>query len=182
MTARVVPLLVTVVVLAGCGRKPAPEAPAPVPGRAAPAADATPVSPADDGAEGRRAEALAAQRRALEAPVYFGFDRSDVDAVARVHLDEKAAVMEANPAIRVRIEGHADERGSDEYNLALGMRRAVAAKQHLVGRGLDEGRLEVVSYGEERPAATGASEEAWTLNRRDEFRVVEGDVLAAGDD
>jgi peptidoglycan-associated lipoprotein len=74
----------------------------------------------------------------------------------------------------MRISGHADERGSDEYNLALGNRRAAAAKRYLTGKGVADGRLEVVSYGEERPANPGHDEGSWAENRRDEFEVTGG--------
>jgi peptidoglycan-associated lipoprotein len=74
----------------------------------------------------------------------------------------------------VRIAGHCDERGSDEYNIALGRRRAVAAKRYLTDRGIAEGRIETQSFGRERPAVAGTSEEAWSKNRRDEFEILAG--------
>jgi peptidoglycan-associated lipoprotein len=89
-------------------------------------------------------------------------------------LDRKAAILGANSAVRVRISGHADERGSDEYNLALGNRRAGAAKRYLTGKGVADSRIEVVSYGEERPLNPGADEAAYAQNRRDEFQVTAG--------
>jgi len=91
-------------------------------------------------------------------------------------LDQKVAILQANAALRIRISGHCDERGSDEYNLALGNRRATAAKQYLVSHGIDASRIETVSYGEERPIAQGHDEESWAQNRRDEF-----EILAGGD-
>src|SRR5437867_2856440 len=82
------------------------------------------------------------------------------------------------PGLRVRISGHCDERGSDEYNLALGNRRATKAKEYLVQHGVDAGRVETGSYGEERPIAQGHDENAWAQNRRDEFEILAGgDVL-----
>ena len=74
--------------------------------------------------------------------------------------------MAANPGVRVTIEGHADERGTREYNLALGDRRATAARNHLVSKGVDAGRMTVISWGKERPAATGSDEASWAQNRR----------------
>jgi len=90
------------------------------------------------------------------------------------NLDRKAAILGANPAVRLRISGHADERGSDEYNLALGMRRAAAAKRYLENKGVEGARIEVISYGEERPLATGTDESSYANNRRDEFDVTAG--------
>ena len=75
-------------------------------------------------------------------------------------------------SLRIRISGHADERGSDEYNLALGLRRAAEAKRYLAALGVAEDRIEIVTFGEERPAVQGHSEEAWALNRRAEFEVI----------
>src|SRR5207244_7375930 len=88
--------------------------------------------------------------------------------------DQKAPLPQANPGLRLRIRGHCDERGSDEYNLALGNRRATAAKQYVVSHGIDGSRIETVSYGEERPLAQGHDEEAWAQNRRDEFEILSG--------
>jgi len=85
-----------------------------------------------------------------------------------------AAILVANPNVKLRISGHADERGSDEYNLALANRRAAAAKRYLESKGVDGGRMEVVSYGEERPLNPGSDEDAYAQNRRDEFEVTAG--------
>ena len=103
--------------------------------------------------------------------VYFEFDRSGLTEQARAALDRNAEFLVANPAINVRIEGHCDERGTIEYNLALGDRRASSAKDYLVLRGAAAERLEVVSFGEERPADPGQNEAAWARNRRAEFHV-----------
>ena len=80
--------------------------------------------------------------------------------------------MQTNSGVQVVIEGHCDERGSDEYNLALGESRALAAKNYLVSLGINENRLSVISYGEEKPAVMGSDEEAWAQNRRAEFKAV----------
>ena len=81
-------------------------------------------------------------------------------------LDRQAAFLNAKPAYRVKIEGHADERGTREYNLALGERRASATRDYLVARGVDGSRIRIVSYGKERPAVVGSNEDAWAKNRR----------------
>lgn len=91
-------------------------------------------------------------------------------------LDVKAAILRANPGIRIRITGNCDERGSDQYNIALGMRRASAAKEYLGVAGVDGGRIEVASLGREVPLDPGHTEAAWARNRRDEFTVTAGSI------
>jgi peptidoglycan-associated lipoprotein len=123
--------------------------------------------------------ARAAARDALQATVYFSYDRSDLDTQARAVLEAKLPVLQANGGIRIRITGHTDERGSDEYNLALGQRRAAAAKRFLTQRGVDEGRIEIASLGEERPVCTESAEACWAQNRRDAFEITVGSIAAA---
>ena len=115
-----------------------------------------------------------ARRATLEERIHFGFDQSDLSPAARQTLVEKAEVLRAVPSLSLRIEGHADERGSDEYNLALSNRRAAAAKRFLVSLGILADRVETVGYGEEQPLDQEESEGAWARNRRDEFRVTTG--------
>jgi peptidoglycan-associated lipoprotein len=98
--------------------------------------------------------------------VYFGTDEYALDAASRLTLAAQARWMLANPSVRGSIEGHADERGTREYNLALGERRANAAKEFLIANGVPAGRLTVISWGKERPAAQGSDEAAWAQNRR----------------
>src|SRR5256885_14255665 len=105
----------------------------------------------------------------LATLIHFDYDKALIRGGDASILDQKVSILQANPALRIRISGHCDERGSDEYNLALGNRRATAAKQYLVSHGIDASRIETVSYGEERPADPGHNEEAWAKNRRDEF-------------
>jgi peptidoglycan-associated lipoprotein len=123
--------------------------------------------------EARNAASDEARRR-LTSSIYFDFDQSDITPDGRVLLEQQAALLAANPRIRIRIDGNTDERGSDEYNLALGNRRAAAAKRYLESKGVDGGRMEVVSYGEERPLNPGSDENAYAQNRRDEFEVTAG--------
>ena len=122
---------------------------------------------------------LDVSRTAL-ADVNFGFDRYDLNQTARNRLQTTAGWMEANPSAEVLIEGHADERGTGEYNLALGERRADAARQYLRTLGVKDRRLSTLSYGEERPLDPGHTEEAWAKNRRAHFRVTEGGASGAG--
>lgn len=122
----------------------------------------------------REAAARAALAADLAAMVHFDYDQSAIRAADQAVLDRKAAVLAANTAVRLRISGHADDRGSDEYNLALGNRRAAAVKRYLAGRGVPEARMDIVSYGEERPLDAGQNEAAWAQNRRAEFEVTAG--------
>ena len=98
--------------------------------------------------------------------VFFGFDKSNLSAEAVRVLKVQAEYLKANPEKQIVIEGHADDRGTREYNLALGERRAVAVKNYLISRGVDADRIRVISYGKERPAVVGANEAAWSQNRR----------------
>lgn len=102
-------------------------------------------------------------------PVLFAFDSAELDAAARAVLDQNAQVLKRYPSWVVTIEGHCDERGTAEYNLALGERRAAAARDYLVSVGISPERLRTVSYGKEFPFDPGHSEEAWAKNRRAHF-------------
>jgi peptidoglycan-associated lipoprotein len=98
--------------------------------------------------------------------VFFDFDKSEINGEGRETLDRQALWMKKYPAIKVIVEGHCDERGTREYNIALGERRAMAVKNYLVAEGVKAKRIKTVSYGKERPAALGHDEEAWAQNRR----------------
>src|SRR5918998_899345 len=110
----------------------------------------------------------------LREVIHFDFDEADLRGDARSRLDAKLPILLANPGVALRISGHADERGSDEYNLALGQRRAAAAKRYLTERGVADSRIETVSFGEEQPIAGGGDESAYAANRRAEFEVTGG--------
>jgi peptidoglycan-associated lipoprotein len=123
----------------------------------------------------RAAEARIAElRNTLMAPIFFDFDSDALSADATAGLDMKLRILNANGGLTLRIAGHADERGSDEYNLALGQRRAASAKRYLTDRGIADDRIEIISFGEERPAVQGSDESAWSQNRRDEFEITGG--------
>ncbi len=175
-------LLTAAAFAVACGGRSAPEEPAPEP---TPAPAPTPApEPVDDSAERERLERERLAREAAErarsvatdlaAMINFDYDQATVRSADQETLDRKAAILIANPRVKLRIAGHADERGSDEYNLALGNRRAAAAKRYLESKGIDGSRIEVVSYGEERPLNPGADEAAYAQNRRDEFEVTAG--------
>jgi peptidoglycan-associated lipoprotein len=127
---------------------------------------ATSVGVGSDG--GLSPEEMAA-RTGLQYVFYFDFDQSQLNPETRAALDAQAAVLRNN-GDAVRLEGHADERGTPEYNLALGERRAKAIANYLILQGIDRSRIETVSYGEERPAALGQDEDSYARNRRVELR------------
>jgi peptidoglycan-associated lipoprotein len=106
--------------------------------------------------------------------VFFDYDRSEIRPDARAILDRKARLLREQPSVAIRIEGHADERGSTEYNLALGSRRADAVRAYLIAVGINASRLQSTTYGEARPLANGTGETAWSRNRRAEFVVTAG--------
>lgn len=106
--------------------------------------------------------------------VYFDTDRFDLDAEDRARLDRQAAWLQSYPSVRLLIAGNADERGTREYNLALGERRANAVRSYLVSMGVDPSRLETVSYGKERPTDPRSVPEAWALNRNSHSQVISG--------
>jgi len=105
--------------------------------------------------------------------VFFGFDQAQLSSQAQATVEKLAAWLKQYPSKQVTVEGHADERGTREYNLALGAKRANAVRDYLIVMGIDPNRVETVSFGEERPAVQGSNEDAWAQNRRAVF-VVEG--------
>ncbi|MGH7831297.1 MAG: peptidoglycan-associated lipoprotein Pal [Candidatus Binatia bacterium] len=106
--------------------------------------------------------------------IYFDFDRYDLRADARAILKTNAEWLKANPSARAQVEGHADDRGTNEYNLALGAKRADAAKDYLATLGIPMARLSTISYGEELPVCKEPAEQCWQKNRRDRFVVTQG--------
>ncbi len=155
-------LAATLLLTAGCARRDRGVDETP------PAAtQATPPANPDD-AELVELPALQADlvAKAGSDTVYFGTDKSDVDAASQATLAAQAKWMLAHRNVRASIEGHADERGTREYNMALGERRANAARDYLVGQGVPAASLLVTSWGKERPVATGSDESAWAKNRR----------------
>ena len=139
---------------------PAPAAPAPAPAPLAAAPAPAPPAPAP-AEEYKFNDAL--------KPVYFAFDSSAIRSGDAKTLDASAAWLKAHPDQLALIEGHCDERGTNEYNLALGERRAKAAMGYLVSRGIEAGRITMISYGKERPVCTEHDEACWSKNRRDNF-------------
>ncbi len=154
---------------AGCGKKAPKELP---PAPQEETGGETGAGDEDASAGGVGSEPLPGSREAFLAAVgmggdrvFFDTDQYDLDDRDRATLDAQAAWLQSNPAVRVTIEGHADERGTRDYNLALGDRRANAAKNYLAARGVSPSRMTVISYGKERPEALGSDETAWAQNR-----------------
>ena len=122
----------------------------------------------------KRGESTATPPSSPLKEIYFEFDRSDLRADARAVLKANAQWLQANRSARVEIEGHCDERGTTEYNLALGAKRAQAAKDYLVTLGVSVERLSTISYGKELPACKEQSEDCWQKNRRGRFVIIPG--------
>ncbi len=182
----VVSLLTFSVVLAGCAKRPATTAavaPPPTgaavtspPQPAAPLAPAQPTTPPTATAPPTTAPATRpSPKEFVSIPelkdIYFDFDKYDIRPEDAKTLDANAAWLKSNPNHLVLIEGHCDERGTNEYNLALGERRAKAAMNYLVSQGVQAGRITIISYGEERPVCTEHTEACWAKNRHDHFLV-----------
>jgi peptidoglycan-associated lipoprotein len=156
-------LVATLALLAGCPSKP-PEEPPPPP----PTTDTSGVADAgavvdDTASQGPSGELLS------KRIIYFDFDRADIRADSQSVVAAHAQYLSRNPSQKVRLEGHADERGSREYNIGLGERRGQAVRRALLLQGVAELQLATVSYGEERPAVAGSDEQAYALNRRVEI-------------
>lgn len=144
-----------------------------------PGATALPISSEAERARAERERlesGLRAARAALTTAIQFSFDAYDLDAEARSILDQKLEILRSSPGLRVRVTGHADNRGADEYNVALGQRRAAAARRYLAQNGVDAARIETASLGEERPLCVDPDDECWMRNRRAEFEVIAGSV------
>jgi peptidoglycan-associated lipoprotein len=154
--------------LSGCAKKP-PEALPPAPGSftegGADAGSSGAILP------GTQADFVARMRG--QDTIYFDTDRFNIDSADAAALQQQAAWLRQYPQARATIEGHCDERGTREYNVALGERRANAAKNYLVSLGVEPARLTVVSYGKERPIALGSDESAWARNRRAVTLIIE---------
>ena len=131
---------------------------------------------ARDNAERDRLARVARARETLSDIVYFEYDSNELTTEAQEKLRTKIAILRANPGLQVQVEGHADERGSTEYNLALGQRRAETVREYLSGFGIDGSRVLTISYGEERPIVEGSQESAWSRNRRAEFTIAGGEI------
>jgi len=180
-------LLLAGLMITGCAKRPATTAataaaPAPAP-RATPAPTPSPSAPSSGGAAAPGAAAAAAPAQtprpsprefmavAALKEVYFDFDKYDIRPEDAKTLDANATWLKSNAENLVLIEGHCDERGTNEYNLALGERRAKATMNYLVSQGIQANRITIISYGEERPVCNEKTEACWAKNRRANFLV-----------
>ena len=157
------------------------------------AVEETAPKPGEAGYEKIYEESMAAKEESLEAqasvmkkehevlegrtsapllPVYFDFDKSNIKKDQRARIEKNAVFLKENRKVKFRIEGNCDERGTNEYNMALGERRALNAKKYLKNLGIHEDRMHTISYGEEKPLLRGHDEYSWAQNRRDDFVVV----------
>jgi len=159
--------LAAVAALAACASTPEPVAQAPAPAPA-PAPQPAPSGPTAGSVEDFRVS--------VGDRVFFGYDRFDLTPEARGVLERQAAWLRQYPSVRILVAGNADERGTREYNLALGARRAAAAQDFLVGLGVAANRIQTVSYGKERPLDPRSNEEAWSVNRNSHTQIVSGAV------
>ena len=153
------------VAITGCAKKRPAQLPPPPQGTYIPGDTQRPVETDPNGAIVPGSDADF-RRSVTSNTVNFPVDAFDIDARARAILDNQAEWLARHPQVRITIEGHCDERGTREYNLGLGDRRANAAKNYLAVRGVDPARMTTISYGKERPVAQGSDEESWAQNRR----------------
>jgi len=167
---------VAVAAMAACARKPVePTVPQGPSEPSNPAYPTAPTGPVDGGAVGA---AVPGSEQDFVVNVgdriYFDLDSYDVRSEAMPRLDAQAQWLQRYPSVTVRIEGNADERGTREYNLALGARRAEAVRNYLISRGIPAARIDTISFGKERPIAEGSSEDAWARNRNAHTAIVSG--------
>jgi peptidoglycan-associated lipoprotein len=178
------PIIAASLIVSGCGQDPPPpQAPAPAEDTDDEARRQAELERQRQLEEERRRREAEARERAIEearsaltAMVFFEYDQSDLTPEAQRILRDKVDVLRANPAVRLTIEGHADERGSNEYNLALGQRRAGSVLSYFTSLGLDGARFRTISYGEERPLNPASNEMAWSRNRRAAFVITAGEA------
>ncbi|HET9862930.1 MAG TPA: peptidoglycan-associated lipoprotein Pal [Steroidobacteraceae bacterium] len=158
-------LVTSMTLLAACGSKPEEQPPPPAQESTTDTSGVDNAGAAVDNMESEGPSGELLSKRI----VYFDFDRAEIRADSQPVVAAHAAYLAKNPSQKVRLEGHADERGSREYNIGLGERRAQAVRRALLLQGVGEVQLSTVSYGEERPAAAGSDEQAYALNRRVEI-------------
>jgi peptidoglycan-associated lipoprotein len=192
----IVPALAASILLGACKKDPPPP-PAPTGPTAAELAqirqdsidaanEARRAREAAEAEAARRAEAarqaqMREARSTIEEMVFFDYDMAEITADAEASLRSKLPILRNSPHLMIRMEGHADERGSNEYNVALGSRRAEAVRQWLSDSGISGDRFTTTSYGEDRPLVNRSDEEAWARNRRVEFVITGGDIVVSDD-
>ena len=165
MSARIISLLAVLILVAGCSSTPKDTGSLATGGEGATGAtvDTGGVDKLNQGPTPGTQQDLVVS---VGDRVFFGYDKYDLTPEARATIEKQAQWLKTYPHINVSVEGHCDERGTREYNLALGEKRAQAERNYLVSQGIDASRIQTISYGKERPAVTGSDETSWAQNRR----------------
>ena len=164
-------IMVALLVTAGCHKKEVPPPPPPPPPVVEKKAEPVKVDNSAQLAKEKAERIAAAKKEVQSKTISFGYDKSELSADARSVLSVIAGILKENSEVSIRIEGHCDERGTGAYNVALGERRANAARLYLIDSGVSGSRIDTKSWGEERPVDSGHNEAAYSKNRRDEFVV-----------
>jgi len=166
MIQRIFPVLAVLTLLAACETAPKDAADAAGSGASSSSSDSSTVSSSSSSESSAATMTKAEELIKIGDKVYFDYDSSALSDDGKATLAAQAAFLKANPSVRITVEGHCDERGTREYTLALGERRASAARDYLVAQGIDNARIKIISYGKERPAFIGSNPYAYSKNRR----------------
>lgn len=166
MTARILSLLAVLVLVAGCSSTPQDSASVTTDGNLNAAMAPGPTDVDQSALQGPAPGTQQDLVVNVGDRVFFGYDKYDLTPEARATIEKQAQWLKQYPSINISVEGHCDERGTREYNLALGEKRAAAVRNYLQALGVSAGRMQTISYGKERPAVTGSDESAWAQNRR----------------
>jgi peptidoglycan-associated lipoprotein len=167
MIVRIITLFAALGLLAACETAPSTSGDAAGTGASSSTSSSSSAS-ADTGGSSSESEQLTITEELIQIGdrVLFGYDSYELTSDAKNILNNQASFLASNPTVRITIEGHCDERGTREYNLALGESRASATRDYLVAQGVNPARIKIISYGKERPAVIGSNEDAWRFNRR----------------
>ena len=166
MIVRIITLFAALGLLAACETAPNTSGDADGTGASSSTASSSTASSSADSGSSSEQMTISEELIQIGNRVLFGFDSYELTSDAKSILDNQASFLASNPSVRITIEGHCDERGTREYNLALGESRASATRDYLVAQGVNPARIKIISYGKERPAVIGSNEDAWRFNRR----------------
>jgi peptidoglycan-associated lipoprotein len=166
MIVRIITLFAALGLLAACETAPNTSGDADGTGASSSTASSSTASSSADSGSSSEQITISEELIQIGDRVLFGFDSYELTSDAKSILDNQASFLASNPSVRITIEGHCDERGTREYNLALGESRASATRDYLVAQGVNPARIKIISYGKERPAVIGSNEDAWRFNRR----------------
>lgn len=166
MIVRIITLFAALGLLAACETAPNTSGDADGTGASSSTASSSTASSSADSGSSSEQMTISDELIQIGDRVLFGFDSYELTSDAKSILNNQASFLASNPSVRITIEGHCDERGTREYNLALGESRASATRDYLVAQGVNPARIKIISYGKERPAVIGSNEDAWRFNRR----------------